>query len=197
MQVRRSTVRILIGSLATTTVLAVGASLSASAGQGNGAETVNARGELIRYALPDGAPNPILEGATARVQAVATPSGKTIVKLHVDGLAPNRAFGSHVHTRACGATGAAAGPHYQNVPSVNPEFANPQNEVWLDFTTNASGNAVATVTVDWHFVQDLDHPDGANSVIIHRDPTSTGLPGQPAPGVAGPRIGCLTVPFTS
>ena len=40
----------------------------------------------------------------------------------------------------------AAGPHFQNVidpvrPSSNPAYANPGNEIWLDFTTDEEGDA--------------------------------------------------------
>lgn len=202
MHTRHRTVRILVGTLAATTALTLGGTLTAQAGGGKGAERVDADGELTRYPLlVNGADtNPVLAGATARVHAVATPSGKTIVTLQVEGLTPNRAFGSHAHTKVCGATGAAAGPHYQDAvdpvqPSVNAAYANPDNEIWLDFTTDDEGRGHAQAVVDWHFVRDAAHPDGANSVIIHRDETSHGEPGHPAAGVAGPRLACLTVPF--
>jgi hypothetical protein len=47
----------------------------------------------------------------------------------------------------CGAAASAAGPHYQHkrdpqasatAPSVDASYANPQNEVWLDLTTDAN-----------------------------------------------------------
>jgi len=154
---------------------------------GAGATRVDAQGEVIRYALPDGSPNPVAEGATARVHAVATPSGKTVVTLVVDGYPADRAFGSHVHKKACGATDpAAAGGHYQDQPGVVSE----ESEVWLDFVTDSTGHGEATAVVDWHFAQDATHPDGAHSVVVHRDET---LPN----GTAGPRLTCLTVPFTA
>ena len=198
---RHRTARIVIGSVAAATALTLTTSWTAYAG--NGATRVDAQGALTRYPLLDGGGNdvnPVLAGATARVHAVATPSGKTVITLHVEGLTPNREFGSHAHTKPCGATGAAAGPHYQNAvdpvqPSVDPAYANDDNEVWLDFTTDADGNGAAQAVVDWHFARDAAHPDGANSVIIHRDETSHGEPGHPGAGVAGPRLACLTVPF--
>ena len=152
----------------------------------NGATRVDAQGEVIRYALPDGSPNPVQPGATARVHSVSTPSGKTIVTLVVDGYPADREFGSHVHKKACGATDpAASGGHYQDQPGVITEAS----EVWLDFVTDAAGHAEATAVVDWHFTKDATHPDGANSVVVHRDETAPN-------GTAGPRLTCLTVPFT-
>ena len=55
---------------------------------------------------------------------------------------------------------AAAGSHYQHQadpkqPSVNPDYANPRNEIWLDFTTDATGSArsesVVRLTLDPNF----------------------------------------------
>jgi len=105
---------------------------------------------------------------------------------------PNRTFGAHAHAMRCGPTGEAAGPHFQNMadpvkPSVNPQFANPSNEIWLDFTTDAHGNATATSTVPWTF----GNPR-ASSVVIHADRTQT-VPGKA--GTAGARLACVSVGF--
>ncbi|GAA4804535.1 hypothetical protein GCM10023353_03860 [Tomitella cavernea] len=63
-------------------------------------------------------------------------------------MQPGRDFGAHAHTKPCGPEPSDSGPHYQNVqdpaatadsPSTDPAYANPQNEVWLDFTTDGSG----------------------------------------------------------
>lgn len=152
-----------------------------------GATRVDAQGELQRY--PADSTNPIPAGATARVHAVLTPSGRTVVTLVVDGFPANREFGSHMHEKACGATGADAGGHYQNVPGTGPAYGNADNEVWLDFATDADGHGEASASVAWQPTTDTLHPFGANSVVIHRDET---VPG----GGAGPRLACLTVPFT-
>jgi len=71
---------------------------------------------------------------TGRAQMVRTADGKTIVSLHVEGLAPNTTYGSHVHKQAC-ADGDADG-HYKFDPAG---AAAPPNEIWLGFTTNAAG----------------------------------------------------------
>ena len=41
-------------------------------------------------------------------------NGQTTVELKVSGLLPNTKYGSHVHTKPCGAKPADSGPHYQN-----------------------------------------------------------------------------------
>lgn len=65
---------------------------------------------------------------------VRVPSGKTIVGTHVSGLAPNTAYGSHVHNKACDV--ADGGGHYQQDPAGG---VNPTNEMWVSFTTNSAG----------------------------------------------------------
>ncbi len=134
----------------------------------------------------------IPEGATVRLRAVYTASGSTVVTLHVKGLVPNREYGAHAHVNECGPTGAAAGAHFQHVvdpvtPSTNPAYANPDNEIWLDFTTDDEGSAAAQTVVRWQFDERRAH-----SVVIHYEHTRTGPTDS---GVAGPRLGCLTVPF--
>jgi superoxide dismutase, Cu-Zn family len=153
-----------------------------------GADRVRASGELVRYAPA------VPEGATARVHVVYNSAGDTLTTLHVRGLRPNTAYGAHAHANACGATGADAGPHFQNVVNPDPErpndprFANPANEIWLDLTTDAAGNAVATSKVAWQFSPERR----AGSVIIHAEHTHTGPRDA---GTAGARLACLTVGF--
>lgn len=131
-------------------------------------------------------------GSTARVRAIYTASGQTVVTLHVWGLAPNRQYGAHAHKYACSTTDpTAAGGHFQYVEggASDPAYANPDNEIWLDFTTDDQGNGAAQAVVDWQFLPERR----AHSVIIHDHHTATGPAG--AAGTAGPRYGCLTVPF--
>ncbi|AZM44485.1 superoxide dismutase [Streptomyces sp. WAC 06738] len=118
--------------------------------------------------------------------------GTTHLRLTLTGLIPDRTYGAHVHTQPCGSTPDEAGPHYQNEPdpvqpSVDPAYANPDNEVWLDFTTDLRGNAEATARQDWRF-----RPGEARSVVIHEHATTT-HPGEA--GMAGARLACLSVPF--
>jgi Cu-Zn family superoxide dismutase len=119
-------------------------------------------------------------------------SGQTSVELKVTGLLPNTKYGSHVHTKPCGAKPADSGPHYQHekdpvTPSVDPKFANAQNEIWLDLTTDAQGSATSTATVKWEF-----RAGEANSVVIHAAHTSTE---HGKAGTAGDRLACLTAQF--
>ncbi|QFZ23653.1 superoxide dismutase [Saccharothrix syringae] len=139
-------------------------------------------GELISY-------DPrVPQGARATVLSSSTAVG-THVLLHVTGLLPNRDYGAHAHVNPCGPAPADAGPHYQHVPggATDPASANPRNEIWLDFTTDARGRGVARTLVDWRF--DERRP---GSVVLHEEHTHTG-PGEA--GTAGARLGCLTVAF--
>jgi Cu-Zn family superoxide dismutase len=151
----------------------------ATASYADGAKVVAAHGPLTAYANPygDGTANSV-DGGTADVAAVATPSGKTIVTLHVEGLTPNREYGSHVHKLACDDN--KAGGHYQH---VDPGPATADNEIWLDFTTNAAGRGSAQAIVDF-----VIRPGGAKAVVIHDHGTDHA-------GAAGPKLGCLGVPF--
>lgn len=163
------------------------APLAATAPAHGAAERVRAEGALTSYDATQ-----VPAGAWARVQSVATSSGSTVVTLHVRGLQPNRDYGAHAHVNACGSTGSAAGPHYANVvaPSghaTDPAYANPDNEVWLDLTTDGEGTGSAQALVRWQF-----RAGGANSVVLHATHTHTE---SGAAGTAGPRLGCLTVAF--
>jgi Cu-Zn family superoxide dismutase len=167
-----------------------------------GADVVRAVGDVFRYthaAAPVPPQATVPEGATARVHSVATPDGRTIVTLHVKGFAPSTEYGAHAHVNRCGdptkdPAGMAAGGHYAHVPAnaemppTHPAIANPQNEVWLDLTTNAAGTGHAKAVVDWQF---RPQPTG-RSVIIHERHTSTA---DGSHGVAGKRVACLDVDF--
>ena len=133
-------------------------------------------------------------GATVQVSIARTAKGTT-VRLTAAGLEPRRAYGAHLHTRPCTATPADAGPHYQHSPdpmaaasppSVDPAYANPRNEVWLDFTADARGTAAVTASQDWTF----DEVEPPRSLIVHAEHTRT-VGGKA--GTAGPRVACLTL----
>lgn len=128
--------------------------------------------------------------------SVETPeiSNGTQVELTVSGLQPDRAYGAHAHVRPCGDTGDAAGPHFQHRPapegrSKDPAFANPRNEIWLDFTTDGQGSGSAISQVPFELGD-----RAPASVVIHQSVTSS-VPGEA--GEAGDRLACLTVPFGS
>ncbi|MGW7414957.1 superoxide dismutase family protein, partial [Streptomyces sp. NPDC054863] len=148
-------------------------------GDGQGL-TVDGRFAPASAFVPPGAvsydPGLVPAGAWIRVQQKADLKG-TRVTVQVKGLGPGHAFGMHVHAKACGVDPEAAGKHYQHVK--DPKLVNPENEVWLDLTTDASGGAEATAHHAWGL------PEGAaKSVVLHREQ-----------GGAGERVGCFTVPF--
>ncbi|MGH8964322.1 MAG: superoxide dismutase, partial [Actinomycetes bacterium] len=108
----------------------------------------------------------------ARLAVTMIPAAETTnVELTVNGMLPNRGYAVHAHTRACGATGEAAGPHYQNridplatpqAPSTNPEYANPSNEIWLDVRTDAAGSGTSPTTVPFMFTD-----RAPESIVVH------------------------------
>lgn len=118
-------------------------------------------------------------GSWIEVRRHTADDGATTVGLRVSGLVPGHEYGVHVHQKPCGADPAAAGGHYQNVPSTDPAAANPRNEVWLDFTARRDGSGEAGARHRWAF-----RPGEAGSVVIHD-----------MPGTKGSRVACLTVPF--
>ena len=62
--------------------------------------------------------NPALAPEGADMKVYATSDGtSTTVRLEVDGLLPDRGYAAHAHANACGPTGDAAGPHFQNRPT--------------------------------------------------------------------------------
>ncbi|MCP2253545.1 superoxide dismutase, Cu-Zn family [Prauserella aidingensis] len=131
-------------------------------------------------------------GARASVLSLSSGPVGTVTKFTVSGLQPNRQYGAHVHENPCGPTGDDAGPHFQhaqdpNPPSTDPEYANPDNEVWLDFTTTAHGSGFAASHVDWSYGDRRPA-----SVVIHEHHTST-EPGEA--GDAGSRLACINVHF--
>ncbi len=93
---------------------------------------------------------------TRQVEAIRTADGRTIVSVHVVGLTPNTAYGSHVHALPCGEN--LAGGHYKNDPA-GP--AAPPNEIWPAFTTNDAG-----IGNGWDSVRWTAGPT-AVSVVVH------------------------------
>ena len=141
-------------------------------------------------------PKVVPPGATAEVSIARTTVGTT-VRLTTGGLVPRRAYGAHLHTDPCAAAPADSGPHYQHSPdpkavasppSVDPAFANPRNEVWLDFTADTAGAATVSATQTWPF----DQINPPRSLIVHAELTKT-TAGKA--GTAGPRVACLTLPI--
>jgi Cu-Zn family superoxide dismutase len=188
----------LVAMLMPFTLLDPGATLTKpdSVPIGRGSEPVLALGRFQSYTPGQAAvtydPKTVPEGAAAAVAYLPAGEGRANVQLRVSGLVPNRKYGAHVHTNRCGPKPEDAGPHYQHqkdpvTPATNPKYANPRNEVWLDFTTDARGNGFAQTTQDWKFGD--RHP---HSVVIHTEHTHT-EPGHA--GTAGARLACINVDF--
>jgi Cu-Zn family superoxide dismutase len=132
-------------------------------------------------------------GAVASVTFARSPSGFA-VRLTVTGMIPRRSYGAHLHTSGCTAMPQQAGPHYQHThdpgagpshPSVDPAYANPRNEIWLDFTADVLGAALVTESYPWRF--GATPPE---SLIVHSDVTRTG---KGVAGTAGARVACLSL----
>lgn len=140
--------------------------------------------------------NPAAAPIGAALTARMTPSANsTVAELMVSGLLPNRGYAVHAHTKACGATGDAAGPHYQNridpaatpqAPSTNPKYANPSNEIWLDVRTDAAGSGTSQTTVPFTFTD-----RAPESIVVHEAMATATDPGQA--GQAGARLACLVL----
>lgn len=134
-------------------------------------------------------PSLVPQGARVEVeQRVA--DGRTTITLGVRGVRPGHTFGAHVHTDACGPRPADSGPHYRDIEGDDPSLANAENEVWLDVTADGRGTGRSTAVQEWTF-----RPGEAASVVLHERATSDGHDGHGAPGEAGGRVACVTVPF--
>jgi Cu-Zn family superoxide dismutase len=129
-------------------------------------------------------------GATVEVTITPIDSSSEIM-LSVTGLVGDRDYGAHLHTNPCGENPDDAGPHYQNEPAPDPstpdpDYANPENEAWLDFHTDEEGRGHSQTSVSWQ------PRDGeANSVVIHAERTQT-VP--VLAGTAGETLACVTIP---
>ena len=136
------------------------------------------------------------EGAQLSV-TITEEDGSTVVALDVVGLLPDRGYAAHAHVKPCGATGADAGPHFQNNPdpaarpdhpSSDPAYANPENEVWLDLHTDADGDGQADAEVPFTLVPNRS----PRSIVVHEAEHTATDAGHA--GTAGGRAACLTLP---
>lgn len=145
------------------------------------------------FAYAEGAP----DGAELSVTIAGEDDGTTF-ELDVTGLEPDRGYAVHAHVDPCGPTGDDAGPHYQDEvdpaatpdePSVDPAYANPDNEVWLDVMTDAEGSGTATAEVPFTF----DEGGAPASIIVHEAMETATEEGEA--GTAGDRLACLDTPL--
>ncbi len=140
--------------------------------------------EIYRDPYLDGGASPI-SAMQGKVEAFWS-GAEMKVKLTVSGLPPNRPFGSHVHRLEC--NDGKAGTHYQNEAApdgglTDPKYANSMNEVWLDFTTDATGAGSAEAKVAWR-----PRAGEAKAVVIHDQLTKND-------GTAGAKLACIGIPF--
>jgi hypothetical protein len=91
--------------------------------------------------------------------------GISVVRLSVSGLAPNTTYPSHVHASPCAT--AEGGVHYKQNINVTEVTPSPANEMWLNFTTSATGHADVRLQVP--HVARAD----AMSIVIHDPVTPT------------------------
>ncbi|MFK0254355.1 superoxide dismutase family protein [Streptomyces sp. NPDC090445] len=180
-----------------TTVFAASLALTAGAATpspGQGAVSVAGAfrpADDTGYGAVTYAPGSVPVGSRIRVTEQTGDDG-TRIELRLEGVEAGRTFGAHVHRKPCGKDPAAAGAHYQDAvdpvqPSVDPVYANPRNEAWLDLATDARGDGRSQTTVGWRI-----RAGEAGSVVVHEHATHT-VSGHA--GSAGPRLACITVPF--
>jgi Cu-Zn family superoxide dismutase len=144
--------------------------------------------------------NPALAPMGAHLKAALVPSGETTnAEFTVSGLLPNRGYAVHANVNTCGGSPGGVGPHYQNridpavnptavgvAPSSDPQYANPNNEIWLDVRTDSSGSGTSRTTAPFVFTD-----RGPGSIVVgEAQQTATG-PGEAGNG--GAPIACLTL----
>lgn len=167
--------------------VAVGVALFAASPLLVGVDRLHSAADLQRHG------DTLPRDAHASLGTVLDTVGQSRFTLQVEGLRPRTEYGAHLHVAPCGATGSHAGPRYQHMPNPHPRrlphdpaYVNRANEVWLDLSTDARGQATSTAEQPWQFRPGT----GPRSVIIHEEHTRTSP--QEA-GHAGARIGCLDV----
>lgn len=158
----------------TTALLVTGLSLSlvtGLAGAASAAPAAVSRGGFVVTATPPAGTMP-----AGRAQLVRVPSGRTMLTVHVTGLAAGHTYGVHLHEGSCSAVAA----HYKHSATG---LTTPPNELWASsdpanaqagITANAAGNATGRGVAAWIA------RSTAGSVVIHTGSTTAG----------GPRLAC-------
>jgi hypothetical protein len=116
------------------------------------------RGEIAAFATGIG------QSISGHAVMVRTADGRTMVSVHVEGLAAGTTYASHVHKQAC-ADGEADG-HYRFDPAG---AATPPNEIWPGpFTTNGAGignaNTIAAGTAGAAAISVVVHAPGGAKI---------------------------------
>ncbi|CAN5761824.1 hypothetical protein BH24ACT3_BH24ACT3_16670 [soil metagenome] len=135
-------------------------------------------------------------GAEMTVE-VAEGEDTTNFALDSTGFEPDRGYAIHAHVDPCGTTGDDAGPHYQEEvdpaatpeePSADPTYANPENEVWLDLSTDDEGAGTSEAEMPFAFGE-----EAPASIVVHEEMETATGPGEE--GRAGGRLACLDTPL--
>ncbi|MET7423425.1 superoxide dismutase [Dactylosporangium sp. NPDC005555] len=218
---RRVTEVLLLASLGLTAGTAGCTSSAGGAQPGPSPRVTSATGTFAAYSPGATAvtydPALVPPGAVATLSITQT-SSDSRVWFTVAGLLPDRGYGVHLHMEPCGATGDAAGPHYQHRhPPVPPTAPSPPGPVSAPARPSVSPVVSASVSpppanpsyvnpqnevwldittrADGRGSAVATHPwtfdQAPRSLVIHASPTKTGA-GQA--GDAGPRVACLTLP---
>lgn len=80
---------------------------------------------------------PNLKGSASLTRDAA--NGQSIVRVSVNGLAPNQMYMGHVHSQTC--ANAEGGPHYKQNADVTEVTPSAANEMWIMLMANATGHA--------------------------------------------------------
>jgi superoxide dismutase, Cu-Zn family len=133
-------------------------------------------------------------GAAMTATIIPTSEGST-AQLTVLGLLPDRGYTVYAYDNACGTTPRAAGARFQNRPdpaatsaatSTDPEYDNPNNEIWLDVRTDDAGTGTSATTIPFVLTDRVPH-----SFVVHDAMHTPKGPAQAAE--IGARIACLTL----
>jgi hypothetical protein len=125
--------------------------------------------------VPLPAASGVAPDVTGRAHLVRTGDGRTLLTVHLKGLAPGATYGVHLHNAPCSAANPG-GAHYRHDPQ-GP--AQPPNELWASsdphdplagVAANPAGNAQGRGVADW------TAGDAARAVVIHIDFAHGGVP---------------------
>jgi hypothetical protein len=149
--------------------------VSTGAGPVSAAAATVTRGD---FAVVSGAPAGT--AVAGRAQLVRGGDGRTLLTVHLTGLAKGATYGVHLHADTC----AAALGHYKDNPAG---AATPPNELWASsdpanpqagVRANAAGIAEGRGVAPWRA------RDAAKSVVVHADTLHGGTT------AGGPKLAC-------